>query len=278
MPRPARLAVMLVVLFVVGALAAWGQSSPQSKGSVVPLVVRTARSGFNRLLVTITVCRPGTTECAAIDNVMVDTGSTGLRLESFAVPRWLHFPAFAGPNRRAMAECVRFVGSSGWGALYRADVHIGGLTASDLPIQVFEDDARLRPADCERSAGQPTSNGTLGVSTQLTDCLGTCNQSQSRPQMYDCDEAKCLPLRDPIDSAYRLPNPVGRLDDGRINGLIFDLPSPPLGGTDAVRGDTYLWGGHGPGQPAGCRTYSPAQSGWPVHDGLPGASFLGKLH
>jgi len=46
--------------------------------------MRTPRGRFNRMVVSITVCEPGTDRCATIDDVMVDTGSTGLRLEARA--------------------------------------------------------------------------------------------------------------------------------------------------------------------------------------------------
>jgi len=37
----------------------------------------------NELLTTVTICVPGTTSCQSIPNVLVDTGSTGLRLIAF---------------------------------------------------------------------------------------------------------------------------------------------------------------------------------------------------
>ena len=52
------------------------------------------------MVVQVTVCVPKTNDCATIDDVMVDTGSTGLRLEASALPSWLNFPAVLGPDRK----------------------------------------------------------------------------------------------------------------------------------------------------------------------------------
>ena len=185
--------------------------------------MRTPHSGFNRMVVQITVCVPGTQSCTTIDDVMVDTGSTGLRLEASAVPPWLRLPAVLGPNHQPLAECLRFVGDDAWGPLQRADLRIGGLTASGLPIQIIDDAAAPQPASCPRSDVHPTSNGTLGIGSHLTDCQGECRQSQSAPLYFQCEGERCDPLEGPVAEAYRLPNPVSSFD-GHDNGVVFDLP------------------------------------------------------
>ncbi len=74
------------------------RAGPPNPPTVILLALRTPHAGFNRLLVSVTVCEPGTERCARIDDVMVDTGSTGLRLKASAVPDWLHLPPFPGPD------------------------------------------------------------------------------------------------------------------------------------------------------------------------------------
>ena len=66
--------------------------------NVVPLTVRTPRAGFNRMVVRLTVCDPGTDHCATIDDIMVDTGSTGLRIEASAIPSTLNLPSRSSPT------------------------------------------------------------------------------------------------------------------------------------------------------------------------------------
>ncbi len=147
---------------------------PADEPNVIPLVMRTPHGGFNRMVVSVTVCEPGTDRCATIDDVMVDTGSTGLRLEASAVPAWLSLPPVLGPGSRSLAECLRFVHDTAWGPLVRADVRLGGLTARQLPLQIIDDADGPQPAACPRSDVRPTSNGTLGIGQHLFDCPDAC--------------------------------------------------------------------------------------------------------
>src|ERR1019366_6411445 len=59
----------------------------QQANNVQPIVVdagppQLTQPSTNVAFTTVTVCVPGTTTCQSIDNVMVDTGSSGLRLIS----------------------------------------------------------------------------------------------------------------------------------------------------------------------------------------------------
>ena len=199
------------------------QISAADAPNVVKLTMRTPHAGFNRMVVQVTVCVPGSRNCTTIDDVMVDTGSTGLRLDASVVPSWLRLPPVLGPHRRPMAECLRFLADDAWGPLARADVLIGGLTASGLPIQIIETAAPEQPASCPRSEVAPTSNGTLGVGSHLTDCQGDCRQSKADPMYFECGTERCEPLDGLVAKAYRLPNPV-TFFDGHDNGIVFDLP------------------------------------------------------
>ena len=153
--------------------------------NVVPLTVRTPHAGFNRMVVRLTVCDPGTDHCATIDDIMVDTGSTGLRLEASAIPSTLILPAFTGPDGKPLAECLRFVHDDAWGPLYRADLRMGGLSAKNLPIQIIADDAQAAdPPGVPKSTATPTSNGTLGIGPHLLDCQGACAQDTNQPGVF----------------------------------------------------------------------------------------------
>ena len=82
---------LLVVSGLGLALACGGGSSSKSTqtitGSgqnVATLAVNSGVTGnyANGIFTTVTVCVPGTSTCQTIDNVLVDTGSIGLRLLS----------------------------------------------------------------------------------------------------------------------------------------------------------------------------------------------------
>ncbi len=218
--------------FICQPLDAEG-AAPQD--DVVPLIVRTPHGGFNRMVVSVTVCEPGTDRCTTIDDVMVDTGSTGLRLEASAVPSSLHLPAFSGPDGKPLAECLHFVHDAAWGPLSRADVRIGGMTASNLAIQVIADGGAAQPAECPVSDVKPTSNGTLGVGPWLVDCPGDCVQDERRPGVFAQDGGAWSPLRGPVDRAYRLRNPAAAFP-GHDDGVAFDLPMPPDKGAAQIIG------------------------------------------
>lgn len=227
---------LLILIVALAGIAArqHGPILPQP-ANVLPLTMRTPHRGFNRLLVSITVCAPATNRCATIDDVMVDTGSTGLRLEASAVPTWLRLPPFLGLDRKPLAECLRFVHDVAWGLLYRAYLRMAGLTAADLPIQIIDDHTRAQPETCPRSDARPTSNATLGIGPLLFDCAGACWQSAAHPSVYACGAQGCLPVGGAVTPAYRLPNPVSRFTD-HSNGFVVELPAAPAAGADAVSG------------------------------------------
>ena len=217
-------AARLLLVWAAGLIApAAHQTHAAEAANVVTLTMRTPHAGFNRMVVQVTVCAPGTQRCTTIDDVMVDTGSTGLRLEASVVPSWLRLPAVLGPKRKPLAECLHFVADDAWGPLVRVDLKIGGRSAAGLPIQIYEDGAALQPMSCPRSMVRPTSNGTLGIGPHLTDCQGECRQAQAHPTYYECEKVHCDAIEGSVAEPYRLPNPVAVLDRDE-NGAVFDLP------------------------------------------------------
>ncbi len=114
-----------------------------------------ADSYFNGIFTTITVCSPGsTTNCTSIPNVLVDTGSVGLRLLGTGASgvttqvNSLNLPQITDPTTSyPLYECVQFGDLSyAWGAMQMASVQIGGETAvttpggtanAGIPIQVI---------------------------------------------------------------------------------------------------------------------------------------------
>ncbi|WP_192843043.1 DUF3443 family protein [Aureimonas frigidaquae] len=195
--------------------------------------------GFNRILVSVKICKPGTSQCVTVDDVMIDTGSTGLRLQASALPAGFTLPDALGPDQKPLAECLHFVSSRAWGGVVHADLTLGGMSAQKLPIQVIGDATRPRPDDCPPSASAPTSNGTLGIGIRPFDCTGACTASARMPLIYTCDALSCAPLEGSVDQAYRLPNPVTRFNV-HSNGIVLEFPDAPAGGAAAVKGTLTL--------------------------------------
>src|ERR1700679_1649750 len=144
---------------------------PQSSTPNVQPIAVAAAPGLTRNMLTtsITVCAPGTSNCATIDNIQVDTGSQGLRILASALPASLQLAALPSGGGTA-GECAVFGGGYTWGGVRRADVRMAGQLAASLPIQLIADPAvPAVPSDCAgtglamQTVTTLRGNGILGV-------------------------------------------------------------------------------------------------------------------
>ncbi len=199
----------------------------------------------NLLLASVTVCVPGTTTCATIDNVQIDTGSQGLRLLASALPAGFALPEVATGNAAAgtSAECAVFGTGYTWGAVRRADVRLAGETAASLPIQVIADPSLPAvPSDCSnggaglamQNATSLRSNGILGVGLFTVDCGSNCVNAAPPRWYYACDDTgACTNTSQPLER--QVTNPVSAFASDN-NGVVIDLPSVPDGGSASIAG------------------------------------------
>src|SRR5659263_155369 len=122
---------------------------PVSNALSVTVDAGPAGTGYNvnRLYTDVTICHPGsTTQCQTIDHVLVDTGSTGLRLLSSAMAPALNLNRLTG-GALPLLNCAQFVDNRfAWGPVATADVVLGGKTAASVPIQIIADPAFDNPA------------------------------------------------------------------------------------------------------------------------------------
>ncbi|MEX3825335.1 DUF3443 family protein, partial [Paraburkholderia sp. BR14262] len=91
--------------------AGTSRTIPQSTTpNVVAVTVGpTPTSTRNMLMTSVTVCVPGTADCASVDNVQVDTGSQGLCLLASALPAGFSLPPVpAGAGVDVAGECAVF--------------------------------------------------------------------------------------------------------------------------------------------------------------------------
>ena len=105
--------------------------------NVLPITVNgslcSANSYPNKPCVSITVCTPGTSTCQTIDDVLLDTGSYGLRL--FKQVLSVSLEQVTGGSG-SLAECIQYGdGSSDWGPVQIASVILGNEPAVQVPIQ-----------------------------------------------------------------------------------------------------------------------------------------------
>lgn len=201
----------------------------------------TPTSTRNMLMASVTLCVPGTTTCATVDDVQVDTGSQGLRLLASALPAGFALPAVpAGAGADIAGECSAFGTGYTWGAVRRADVKLAGEVAASLPVQLIADPGvPAAPSGCSGlglAMDSPTtlrSNGILGVGPFSADCGAACVNAAQASWYYTCPASGCTASAQPL--AQQVSNPVAGFATDN-NGVLIDLPAVADSGASAVSG------------------------------------------
>src|ERR671922_2002583 len=128
----------------------------------------------NGIFTTVTVCVPGTSNCQDIDHVLVDTGSSGLRLLAndgrAGGQLSLQLQQQRDGSGNPVVACTQFLDGFTWGPVVSADVKLAGETAR-VPIQVISETTYSSvPSDCsgpnpndESNIDALMTNGILGV-------------------------------------------------------------------------------------------------------------------
>lgn len=170
--------------------------------------------------VSVTVCVPGSSTCQTIDNVLVDTGSSGLRILSSLLTLSLPQQTSGG---NPVVECFPFVSGNTWGPVQTADVEIAGEKGSSVPIQVIGGAAAnsvcTAPQDDVESLG---ANGILGIGLFAQDCDAPACLA-SFDVYYDCPSAStCTAITEA--AAQEVQNPVSFFATDN-NGVILELPA-----------------------------------------------------
>ena len=210
--------------------------------NVIPITVNgslcSADSYFNKPCVSVTVCTPGTSTCQTINDILLDTGSYGLRIFKQALAVSLSQVVGASGS---IAECIQFGdGSSIWGPVQTASIILANEPAVQVSIQVVDSTFGTRSAGCSTADPTPAAagfNGILGVGLFTDDCGTTCASSANNGQYYACNGARCSGTTVPLSSQVQNPAALFPRDN---NGVIVQLPSVPLGGTSAVNGSLIL--------------------------------------
>lgn len=191
---------------------------------------------LNEPCVSVTVCEPGTANCQAIHGLLLDTGSTGLRV--FSQVLTLSLPSIMA-GAQPVAECVNYLdGSSQWGPVVEADVVLGGEPAVRIPIQLIDATYAVPPSACAGADPSPAAagfNGILGVATFQEDC-GTACTSASNGIYFACG-AGCASTA--LAPSSQIQNPVASLPTDN-NGVIVRLPAVSRAGASAAQGALVL--------------------------------------
>jgi hypothetical protein len=195
---------------------------------------------FNLLVTTITICVPGTSTCQTIPNVLVDTGSTGLRLLASSVS--IGLPTMTDSAGNQLGNCASFAGNTyAWGPVATADVELAGETASKVPIQIINAASFPAAPDACSAGGTNTdanslgTNGILGVGVTQQDCGSQCSAATGAlpPVYFGCPSSGCVV--EAVSLQQQVQNPVGLFPQDN-NGVVITLPATDAGGDPSASG------------------------------------------
>jgi hypothetical protein len=213
-----------------------------------------ANNAVNAAYVSVEVCNPGgTTTCATIPDVLVDTGSSGLRILASALgaSNLTLNPVSAGGT--PVYECFQNADFNYlWGPVMQAGVSMAGESASNVPIQLIASGNAPSITPCGSSGGSNLdtstalqANGILGIGPAAQDCGVLCSPSVATVQPYywlctsstSCTTAAAVPV------ATQVSNPVAFFNGNDNNGVMLTMNS--VGPSGAATGSGTLYFGIG---------------------------------
>lgn len=211
--------------------------------NVVPITVNgslcAAGSYLNKPCVSVTICNPDLSACQTVNDILLDTGSYGLRIFQQAIPNLTLPPVSSGAG--SLTGCVQFAdGSSLWGPISTAAVKLGNEPFVSVPIQVINSSFGSLPLPCANADPTPVSSGfagILGVGVFKEDCGFGCAITTANGVYYSCSGTTCVGASVPLQD--QVQNPVAALPVDN-NGLIVLLPSVPIGGVPSIEGSLIL--------------------------------------
>ncbi len=208
----------------------------------------TSASYPNKPCVSVTVCNPGDpSTCQTIDDILLDTGSFGLRIFKSAFlssPTMSFTQVTAGSG--SLAECIQFGdGSSEWGPVQLAGVKLGSEPTVTVPVQIIDSafadiSTSSTSTICPGADPSPAAagfNGILGVGVFSQDCGQGCSNLADNGMYFSCAGTACIGTA--VDLTDQVQNPVALLPTDN-NGVIVMLPSVPSSGTASVNGSLIL--------------------------------------
>lgn len=212
-----------------------------------------AASSVNSLFASVTVCQPGSsTLCQTIDHVLVDTGSTGLRILSSVLFSSMHLSLVQSAGGNPVMGCANFLdGTFAWGPVALADVRLNGEIAVNTAIQVVGASAfNSLSGPCSSSgrsiktASDLGANGILGIGLSQQDCGSVCDPlsgNNSQNGMYfSCANPSCSSVvGTTLATAQQLQHPVAALAADN-NGLALILNNAIAPGQTSLGGRLVL--------------------------------------
>ena len=211
--------------------------------NVIPITVNgslcSSNSYPNKPCVSVTICSPGSTDCLTINDILLDTGSYGLRIFKSLLTGLSLTQVASGSG--SLTECIQYAdGSADWGPVQIADVVLGNESAVRVPIQVIDSTFGTVPRSCGTLDSNPSAagfNGIMGVGLLNQDCGSQCTSVANNGMYYSCNGSKCSATTVTLSNQVKNPVSLLPLDN---NGIVVQLPVVPLGGVNSVDGDLII--------------------------------------
>jgi len=251
---------LLVVVLVTGCGGGGGSSSSTGPSPVVSggsitgnnvlsITVNgalcspgTSASYPDKPCVSVTLCNPGSAStCQTIGDILLDTGSFGLRIFKSVLSPAMSFTQIAAGSG-SLAECAQFGGGfAEWGPVQLAGVSLASEPTITVPIQVIDSTfANINTSStstiCPGAEPGPATagfNGILGIGVFSQDCGSTCTTKVGNGVYYSCTGSTCIGTT--VTLSDQVQNPVALLPVDN-NGLIVILPVIPSSGASAANG------------------------------------------
>ncbi len=213
-------------------------SAPSGAASSTSISI--SGSSANLPVISVTVCEPrNTNRCNTIPDVLLDTGSYGLRLFSSSLSLNLPQSSVAG---KPLYEKTDFLSGSVWGSVVNADVYLADQIASVIPIQLIQSSYPPSMAShtkrfITKSSELGNANGIIGVGALLQDCGTSCAYSAFNSPYYTYDSASGTVTQTALPISQQIPNPVAKLSSAAYTGGIqIDLTSISANNLTATSG------------------------------------------
>lgn len=220
-------------------------TTTNNSANQIPVVVSRGPGNnmLNGLYGSITICNSSNV-CQVVNNVIMDTGSVGVRVLGSALPPgFLTATPISGGG--TVGTCTPFADGYTWGDQAAATVGLGTLkTTAPVQIQVIGQSNYPVPSPCSSGNGPSkndlsslSANGIIGIGVFAHDCGDSCVYNATNIY-YNCNAGACTTTKMPL--ANQTPNPISAMPAPYNNGNVVSLPAIGAGGANNVAGNIYL--------------------------------------
>lgn len=199
---------------------------------------------LNEPVVSVKICSPGTSICKIVGRILLDTGSSGLRIFASQI-KDISLNQVLTSSGQEVAKCTNYAdGTAQWGPIKSAKLVLGGETIENVNIQIIDAAYSSVPNSCVGVENDPIAagyNGILGVGIRDYDCGAGCSTNANSNLYFSCGPTKCTSsaislsgqVRNPIAVMNSNSNSEGINDS---NGSALMLPSVPITGAFSASG------------------------------------------